>query len=486
MRKLFSGMLTAMLLISSTAVYAKEPYTGYTYNAYAEKLPAPNAFLPQEVITGTDLGVGHFAGAQDIYVDAYDNLYIMDTNNGRVIITDSDFKLVKTVDHFTKNGGASPLKDAAGIWADYDEQLLYIADKGNARVVVSDFSGNIIREEFKPETELLESQITFAPKKIVVNSIGTMFVLSDNINQGMVSIDEKGVFQGFFGAEKIQLTAAQKAALFWRSFLTDEQVSKTASFQPTEYANIFMGSEDFIFTATALETYKDAQIKRINPSGTNILYEGVFGDYLPEVVNGELVKSAIIDVTVDNGGFIYALDRNFGRIYMYDEQGASLAIFGCKDTMAGTFDTPVAIESCGNYIVVLDSAKANLTVFAPTEYGAQIMKATTLQNLGRYEQAEAPWQIVSELNNNYEWAYVGLGNAQYMNEDYTGAMKNYKLAVYRGYYGKAKQKYRTQLLRENFTLYSLLLIGAIILLYVFVKKRKQIGGLIKRGKGARR
>lgn len=479
MKRIFSGIL-AVILLASTA-YAKEPYTGYTYNTYLEKLPAPNAFLPEKTVTGIDLGIGHFAGAQDIFADEHDNVYIMDTNNGRIIITDKDMELIKTVDSFNKDGESSPLKDASGVYADYDNRLLYIADKGNARVVISDFDGNILREEFKPETELLGEQITFAPKKIVVNSIGTMFVLSDNINQGMVSIDADGAFQGFFGAEKIQLTAAQRVALFWRSFLTDEQIARTATFQPTEYANIFMGGEDFIYTATALETYETAQVKRLNPSGTNILPEEVvFGDYSAEMIDGVLTRSAIIDVAVDNDGFIYALDRNFGRIYMYDEQAQNLAIFGCKDTITGTFNTPVSIECVGNKVIVLDSAKANITVFAPTEYGSYIIDATKNHYLGRYEQAKKPWQTVRALNNNYEWAYAGIGRAQYMNEEYSAAMDNFKLANNKELYGKAKKKYRTALLRENFTLYSLSLIGAIVLIYALVKKRKSIAMAVKR------
>lgn len=479
-RRLFAFFAAVLMLGSSLCVCAKEPYEGYTYNSYGEKVPAPNAYLPDKVVTGAQLGIGQFANPADVFTDAEDNVYLVDSGNGRIVILNSAFQLKKVLDNFVlPDGTPSPLKDPQGVFAVLKEGLIYIADKGNSRVAVCDYNGVIVRQEFKPKTELLGDEIVFAPRKIVVNSIGTMFVLSENINQGMVAIDADGVFQGFFGAEKIQLTALQTADLMWRSILSKEQIQQTATFQPTEYANIFLGENDFIYTATALETYEKAQIKKLNPTGTNILFEDMrYGDLSPEMSDGNAVVSAIIDVTADENGFIYALDRNFGRIYMYDEQSWNLAIFGKKDNQTGCFTEPVSIETVGDNIVVVDAVKANLTVFSPTEYGTYIKEALIHHYKGRYAEALEPWEMVRRLNNNYEFAYAGIGRAQHMQGEYKEAMYNFKQANQQILYSKSKKKYRTIILRKNFTWLTIGFLAVCIGLYVLIKKRKKIAAFI--------
>ncbi|MCX7715451.1 MAG: NHL repeat-containing protein [Clostridia bacterium] len=480
-------LLTFMIaLLSVCPAEAKEPYEGKAYNTYNEKIPSPNIFLPQKVITGIDLGIGQLNKPADVFVDSNNDIYILDTGNNRIVILDQNFKLKRTLDKFYLNGQESPLKDAAGIFAVPDDNKIYIADRGNERVAVSDYNGNIIREERKPKTEYLSDDIVFAPRKIVVNSIGTMFVLSDNINQGMVSIDSEGVFQGFFGAEKIQLTAQQKADLMWRKFLTKEQQSYTSTFQPTEYTNLFLDSEDFIYTVTSLETYTKAQLKRLNPNGKNILPETVsYGNRSAEMYNNVMTVSALIDVTVDKDGFIYALDKNFGRIYMYDEQAWDLGMFGKKDNIWGTFSEPVAIENVNGKIIVLDNAKANLTVFEPTEYGRYIMDAINYHYKGRYEQAKEPWQMVKNLNNNYEWAYAGIGRAEHMVGEYKEAMENFKKANNKSLYSISKKKYRNYVLKKNFTLYTCTLLFLLIGGYILIRKRKDIAKFINNKKEGR-
>lgn len=477
--RILSFVMAAACALSSLTAMAEEPYEGYTYNTYGERVPAPNAYLPQTVITGAELGIGRFSKPADVFVDTNDDVYVMDTGNNRVVILDKNFKLKKVLDNFTKNGQSSPLKDASGIFAKPSTGKIYIADKGNSRVAICDYDGNIIEEITKPDTDLLDDAIVFSPKKVVVNSIDNVFILSENINQGLVTIDNDGSFQKFFGAEKIQLTAIQQADLFWRSILSREQISQTATFQPTEYANIFLDNEDFIYTATALETYKTAQVKRLNPSGKNILYEDMnYGD-TPEIENKIVTTSAIIDVTADDNGFIFALDRNFGRIYMYDEMSWSLAIFGKKDTTFGTFSEPSAIENVDGKIIVTDSMKSNLTVFEPTEYGKKMIEAVTYHYKGRYAQALEPWQRVHEMNSNYEWAYAGIGRSHHMEENYSEAMESFRLANNQTLYSKSKKKYRTVIMRKHFTAIVVWFLIIVFGLYFGIKFRKKIAAFIK-------
>lgn len=486
-QRILSFVMAGFVALSSLTAMAQEPYEGYTYSTYGERVPAPNAYLPKKVITGIDLGVGQFSRPSDIFVDDNEEIYLVDSGNGRIVILDKDLKLKSIISNFVKDGVSSPLKNPEGIFAKPETGKIYIADTGNARVVVCDYSGKILEEVTKPDTDLLDDAIVFAPKKIVVNSIDNLFILSENINQGLVNIDEKGEFQKFFGAERIQLTAAQLVNYAWRSLMTKEQIAQTETFQPAEYANIFIDKEDFIYTTTALETYTTAQVKRLNPSDTNILYSDMrYGDQTMEFLGTEMKGSAIIDVTVDDDGFIFALDRNFGRIFMYDEQSWNLAIFGKKDTTFGTFTDPVAIENSNGKILVVDQTKSNITVFEPTEYGEKMLEAERYHYKGRYEQALAPWQRVQEMNNNFEWAYAGIGRSQHMEEDYSSAMKNFKLANNQELYSKSKKKQRTVVLRKHFTAITIWTLIIVFGLYFGIKYKKQIAALINKIKGGKK
>jgi len=91
-----------VLLIVQIA--AAEPYEGYTYNSYGERVPSPNGYLPSKVIQGINLGIGHFKNPADIVTDQYDNLYILDSGNQRIVILDSEFNLKKVINQFQYNG----------------------------------------------------------------------------------------------------------------------------------------------------------------------------------------------------------------------------------------------------------------------------------------------------------------------------------------------------------------------------------------------
>lgn len=478
LKTVLTSILVSLMLVQP--VYAAEPYDGYTYNSYGEKVPAPNSYLPEKVVLGIDLGVGHFNKPMDLFKDKNDNIYILDTGNNRVVIMDKNFKLVKVINSFVNEGKPDVLKDARGIFVD-NEGKIYIADKGNARVIVTDDSGNIQKVYGKPKTDLISDKITYAPRKVVVNTIGNIYVLSDNINQGMISLDKDGNFKGFFGREKVEATAQVLTEMFWRKFSTKEQIAQRNSFQPVEYSNIFMDNQDFIYTSTSYEATTKGQIKKINPKGTNTLDAKMqFGD----LKTTGTAKTALIDVTSDSEGFIFALDKNLGRVFMYDQRSELLSAFGKNGDGVGTFGEPAAIESLEDKIMVLDDKKNELVVFSPTIYGKDIRKGIKLYEEGSFKDALDPWREVQKLNSNYEIAYVGIGRALQLTDDYTGAMKSFKLSNNRTLYSGAKLDYRSYILRQHFTTVVVGFLAVVLGIYYAIKYRKNIKRiLLKKRKG---
>ena len=475
-------VMAIVMIMPMTGVLAKEPYQGHVYNSYGERVAAPNAFLPAGILNGTMLGIGQFYKPGDIFVDKDNNLYILDTGNNRVVITDENYNLVKVIDKFTFNGEDSPLKEPSGIFA--KNGTLYIADRLNERVVVCDMDGNISKEYRKPVTDYLEENLTFSPRKLVVNSIDTLYIISDNINEGIVEMDEDGNFESFFGAETVQLSAEDVADLFWRRFFTEEQIAQMASMSPAAYTNLMIDEHDFIYTATSLETNTVDQLKKLNPNGNNVLTSASFGDVSHEVTSNSSSDNkdanAFIDVTVDNEGFIYGLDRNSGKIFMYNQRSENLAIFGKLGSEIGCFGDVSAIESLKDDILVADQANDVITIFRPTTYGSLIKKAVNLHETGNYEEALQPWTTIKGLNNNYEMAYIGIGRAHMLMGEYPEAMYNFKLGNNKELYSVAKKANRTQNLREHFGLYILTVIVIIVLIWLAVKYREQIGEWLKK------
>lgn len=126
-------------------------------------------------------------------------------------------------------------------------------------------------------------------------------------------------------------------------------------------------------------------MKKLNALGNNMLRSAITYDPLNKEdygerervwYNGKYLDSNLVDVDVSEQGMIHALDFTYGRVYQYDQDSNLLAILGGMGEQMGLFRMPVAVESVGSDILVLDADKATVTVFSLTEYGQLINKAT--------------------------------------------------------------------------------------------------------------
>ncbi len=481
-------MLALLLLMGSISVYAEVPYHSYNYNFEGDKSDSPAGYLPDKVITGFDLGIGHFKDPNDVFVDSNNDVYIVDTENKRIVVTDSEFKLIRVIDTFTYQGEAYDVYKPMGVFVT-EKGEIYIANRDRldetgaihsegGEVIVCDENGTIDRFYRKPVTPYLDQNRQFQPKKVVVDSQDVIYALSDNINEGIVSMDQEGKFLGFFGSEKVSMTAAQLADYYWRKwFLNDVQIAQLVAFKPTEYSNIFIDDKDFIYTTNAYEWLTSGHIKRLNPNGANVLEDKKYGD-LKETIDSQdkVVYQSFVDISADEDGFFFGLDKNVGRVYVYNQDSELLMIFGDMGKEVGTFQAPIAIENIEGNIIVLDKENRNLTVFSPTTYGNALRDGVKKYQKGLYQEALSPWEVVRDMNANFEHAYTGIGKAEMLlastleeSEEskalYTSSMDNFHLANDRTNYSESKKEMRTITLRENFTL---IFVG-IIVLYILVK-----------------
>lgn len=510
-----SAFMAAAMLCTSVA-YADEPYDGYNYDWYGDPIPSQNGYVVEKVVTGKDIGCGALNTPSDMFVSDSDEIYIADTAysgtldsnmKGRIVITDSEFKLVNSIEYldFSEVGewlkrredalNAGTLdqsryaketsvyfKGPTGVFVD-DDDMIYVADNENERVVAfyaeKDGSGigygKVVAVYTRPEEEVFDQTQTFNPSKVLVDAAKNVYIVIDSTTKGAIVFSREGEFNGYFGANRVEKTGEVIMNAFWKLIFTREQIIRMQRNVPVEISNFDIDSDNFIYTVTETKNSDTDILKKLNSAGTNIFVnlgydQYTFGDFLTKYYRGKTYSSRITDVDIGDNGVINLLDLETGRIFQYSDECDLLFIFGGTGTQKGTFTTVNAVESLGNNVFVLDGRKNSVTVFGRTEFGAIVHEAITLFNTGKYSDSVGPWNEVLRRDSNYWWAYVGLGNAYLNQNDFKTAM-DYFYYNSRGGYNEAFKGWRMAFIRENFTLFAVIIILLLAAIYVISSVR---------------
>ncbi len=447
---IFSIFLNAMSVEAHTT-------KNYVYNEYADAVNAPGVYICSSVLRGREIGVGDFSKITDIYVN--DNIYISDSGNHRIVVLDSDYKLIRIIDTVMENGEESKLNTPSGVF--FAKGLLYICDTANARVIAIDDSGNIVKKYGKPDSDLLTEDFEFKPSKVVVNSAGSVYIAASGVYQGLLHYEDDGSFIEFFGANKVEVTPSVLIKSIWMNIFSDEQRESLVRTVPTEYAGIFIDEEDMVYTTT--RSAHTSQVKRLNASGENILIfpgssgsllqkgydRNNFGDQKTDSVKGGIKYSELIDVEVDEDGVIAVLDAQRGRVFLYDSEQNQLGIFGGSGVQNGYFTKASAIGKSGVDYLVADSERSSVTVFSPTAYMQNIRMALKAYNNGDYTRSREYWYQVFDENAGLAVAAKSIGRTLLLEGNYADSMKYLKMGDDRYYYSMAFTDYRREFLRQN-------------------------------------
>lgn len=464
-KKLNKFIVQTLTLVLGSAISAwalppleqQVPYHSYTYGIWETSVPAHPAYEPLASVTGFDLGIGSLGNPDDLCKDADGNICILDAGNSRIVRLDSAMQLLGVLNLKSEEIVASgvDLVDPQGI--NFDRQgNLYIADKGAEAVFVCNPDGTLLRKIVKPETDLLGEEEKFLPTKLLVDNQGILYVLSFGSFEGAYSFDEKGDFLGFFGSNRVNVTGNLLYDRFWRLFATAAQRERMARYVPIEYVNFTIDKDGFIYTVSNFGEQESAgQVRKLNPLSQNILYYGqkpdlqFFGD-TENTYSNRVERSSLVAVDVDEDGFIYVLDSERGRIFLYDRDCELLAIFGGYGDQTGTLTNPADLVVSNGRVFVLDSVKGSLTAFSQTDYGKAIHDATTLYNEGFFEEALEPWFEALKMDRTNYMALCGIGRAYERLGRYKDAMNFYRQGENQKRYSEAFHEYRTQFLRKHF------------------------------------
>lgn len=463
-----TAVLVAMLCNIPSEAAA---FYSYIYNNESEAVAAPDAALPVQNITGADVGTTAFNVPQDLFI-FNDEMYIADTGNNRIVITDMKFTKSRVISSFKNNGKKDTFNEPQGICV--TEEAIFIADTKNNRIVKLDHKGKLMLIMENPQDETFDKDFVFKPAKISVDNFKRIFVVSAGYNLGLMQFNEDGSYFQSIGAPKVTLSIFEQIK---RKFQTDIQKDKSMEVVPTEYSNIHITEKGFIYVTSESTDEEVDALRQLNAKGADIINR--IGDPSGDIIVGKgsasyTGPSAIVDVAeVGKHGNIAILDRKRSRIFVYDDTCKLLYVFSGPGEYNGALSVPSAMVCDGDKFYIADRGRNAIAVFELTEYGKmfnEIAKAKTDIDYAREEQL---WGEILSQNANCTLALNGLGNAAFKKQDYKKAMEYYKLAEDRTNYSKAYGFVRRQWLEENVVFALIVVTVAVILFMLYGKFKKK-------------
>ena len=486
MKKIFTrlGALAACVMVALSVPHVTYAETGYTYNYdwWEDVQYSPDAYNVANVFTSTQLKLDKKLSAPQAMFVHENKVYICDTGNNRIIELERDnvdsLKLVRVIEEF-KGGPSNNTFNLPTDIAVTDEGYMYIADQNNGRILKLDMDLNYIMEFNKPSDPTFDQSLSFLPSKLAVDTAGRIYCIVVNVNQGLVKFESDGTFSGYVGATPVTFDFADYV---WKKLATKAQRAKMESFVPTEYDNLYMDYEGFIYVCTTNVSEEDLDAGKVNPirklnlMGNDILVRN--GEYPPigdlewGSGGGYEGPSLMTDITALENDVYVALDKVRGRLFAYDDQGRLLYAFGGNGNMDGYFKQPIAIDHMGNDLLVLDAQDCSVTLFTPSYFGNKVFNAIEEFQQGNYTESGASWQEVMDLNGNYDLAYIGIGRSLFRQKKYGEALDYFKLKYDEDNYSKAFKQYRKQWVEEHIAIIFIVFFGVLCVPLIIGKIKK--------------
>lgn len=309
-------VLVSMFTFSSSAYIA---YNTYDFNFYGDAMAAPSTYAPESIYYGTDLGVGSFDNAVDLYVSPQNEIYILDyygaENEAKLHIFDSNFQHITTLSTLKANGNDYTMRLPESVAVD-KYGYIYICDTGNKQVLKldKDKSGNIVQTIGTPKSGLFSGE--FKPSKVAIAKNMSLYVISTGTLDGIMEFNKDGVFLRYFGAPDVALSFMDMVSMAWRRVyrsIVGQQASEYfVTFVPTEFVNVVVDDYGFAYAVVASTGGNDNtnQLKKMNFLGNSVLDPNAkstqkISAELSETY-GDLVRSSTVgknvfkDVAVDS------------------------------------------------------------------------------------------------------------------------------------------------------------------------------------------
>ena len=447
-------------------------------------------------ITADSVGLSNaFDGLTDICYGNNDEVYILCGLNSRIVKLNSDYTFCRELSISDANGETVDFAGAKGIYIDKNENI-YIADTEHGRIIITGNDGVVKEIWSKPESGTVPEDFVYQPTSVIRDEQGYTYILSLGCYYGALTYSPSGEFQGFYGSNTVNASALDTLEFLWEK-LTGNDTKKSVSTKklPYSFVDFALDKDGYMVICTGTTdgtTNGVGQIRKISPGGSDILYSSEQSgksilsstlNFLEDKVikkNNQSYPQNLMSIDVDKSGLIYAVDKTYGLIYIYDDGCNLLGAFGGGNGLGnklGLFSTAESIAVNGDTVLIADSKNRSISVFKITEYGKALKVAQNLYLQGQYKEAEPYWEKILKLDSGNQLAYKGLAMVKYTDGDNNSAMEYAKKGLDYSTYNLAYQIELKNSIKEHFgliTIVTLLIIGALIAVFVTVKKKNTV------------
>lgn len=449
MKKLIRLLLISVILFATVCspalAYATAPYETETVGPESQLVPTQTAYEPIGKIVLSDTVFGSLNNPEDMAV-SNDILYVADTGNKRVVKTNLKGEPLAEI-------GKGLLQNPTGVAVDDN---LYVCDKGAKVVYVfNKDTGDLLDTIGKPSSPLV-GDTPYVPSKIATDGRSNLYLVSEGCVSGLMQISTEGEFLGYVGSNETQASLLSKIK---ELFFSEEQ-KNTFLASPRSPTNVTINNRGLLYTVT--DGAVSASVKKLNTLGNTIMSPGI--NY-----------SNTVAVDVDASENIFTVQRD-GSVAVFDSYGDLLFRFGSSsnEERLGVLSSPVAISVLDNGdLLVLDKNYSMLVRYSRTQFAELVFSAVEYYKDGLYLEGESSWQEVLRLNSRFIVSYKALAKANMKRGNYELALEQFRLAEDKTGYSEAYWQIRNDWLQDNLIWVICLLFGVIVLVVAlkFVNKK---------------
>jgi len=444
MMKEFKILLSAILvfLLSIVSLTPVDASSATTYTVTRDRkgffVVTQDAYLPDQTILNLGLD-----SPEDLHLDKDDLLYIADTGNQRIVVYDPS--IGEVVREITYAEFVSP----RGIFITEDDEL-YVADSAAEAIFRFQLDGTFLEKFTKPDSVSLEVT-TFNPKKVAVDNQDNMYIVAEGVFDGIIQMSSSGEFLGYFATNKVVLTPTQR---FQNLIFSDRQLEQLSDRNPISFTNVYVDQNGIKYSTSIGENISNVQKHNTNGSSS--------------IDTNYNVDLGLIDVYTDQYGIIYAANEA-GLIMIFTADGSFIFAFGADEAsedVSGLYSelNSIAIDSDGR-IWTLDGNKAFIQSYTPTDYSQEIYTALTYYQDGQYAAAVESWEEVLKLNQLSVLAHNEIGRNLFSQGEYAESLTHFELSGNRWMYSEAYWEVRNVAIQQNL---PYVLIGVIVFTIVWI------------------
>ena len=199
--------------------------------------------------------------ASDLVADNEGNLYIADKGNNRIVVLNKrDFKVIGVMSSYIDEYGRDQTLSApTGLYVTNPDVMvdgtsyIFVCDTGNKRVVVFDRDYNYVRTIEQPTNALLEGD-DFTPNAIAIDKYGRIFITSASCTKGVIVLSNAGDFTGFIGAQQVSSNFFQQ---LWAKFQSSEQREQSVKNLSIPFNNITVDEDGFVYVTLNFTKLED-------------------------------------------------------------------------------------------------------------------------------------------------------------------------------------------------------------------------------------